>query len=132
MASNAMVGRYVRDAVETVSPERLVPMLYDTLVRDLSLAEQALAGGDLAAGNDRLVHAQEILFALRDGLDLSAWEAAASLHQLYVFLIGRLIEANVGKDPAGVAACRRLVEPLRDAWHEAAAQLATAAAGTPR
>ncbi|HEV7861914.1 MAG TPA: flagellar protein FliS [Acidimicrobiia bacterium] len=39
---------------------------------------------------------------------------------LYQFMVTELLEANVRKDAAKVASVRELVEPLRDAWHQAA------------
>ena len=124
-----LVDRYVSDAVETLPPARLVTMLYDGLVRDLSLAEQAIGRADLETASGRLVHAQAILLELRGGLDPSKWSGALQLEQIYLWLINELVAANVAKDAARVAACRGLVEPLRDAWHTAAAQLGVAPAG---
>ena len=41
MSLQAVRNRYVQDAVSTVTPAKLVTMLYDALTRDLQLAEQA-------------------------------------------------------------------------------------------
>ena len=124
--TKAIKNRYVADAVETVTPAQLVTMLYDKLVRDLAEAEQALAAGDVTVSHGRLVHAQEIVLELHSSLDTSRWEAAAGLADLYVFLVKELMAANVAKDRKRVAKCRQQVEPLRDAWHRAARQLAAA------
>lgn len=117
-------SRYVTDAVETVSPAKLVTMLYDALVRDLQLAEDQLLGPrDLHVVNERLVHAQAIVLELRAGLDPTKWSGGPGLMQLYVFVTDELLKANVEKDADRVRAVRRLVEPLREAWHEAAGSL---------
>jgi flagellar protein FliS len=115
----AMRDRYLADAVTTASPGRLIVMLYDRLVLDLSRAEDGLRGGDRTGGADALMHAQEILLELRTSLEVTAWSGAAGLARLYSFLITELISANVRADPDRVAGCRALVEPLRDAWREA-------------
>lgn len=115
--------RYVTDAVQTVSPARLVTMLYDGLSSDLVGAADALAAADLGTANTRLQRAQEIVVELRSSLDPTRWPGAASLDQLYGYLAEHLVHANVRKDAALVAHCRDLVEPLRDAWHRAAAEL---------
>jgi flagellar protein FliS len=99
-------------------------MLYDRLVRDLIEAEQALDAGDHATGTDRLRHAQEIVMELQSGLDPTKWSGGPGLAQLYAFLLRELIGANIAHDGRRVARCRALVEPLRDAWHQAAAQIA--------
>lgn len=116
---------YVGDAVSTASPARLVTMLYDRLVRDLSTAEAAIADRDTALASANLVHAQEIVLELRSSLKPELWEGGPGLASLYAFLVSELIAANVRKDAARVVACRKLVEPLRDAWHEAANLAAT-------
>ena len=120
-------ARYVSDTVETVSPSRLVTMLYDALVRDLTLAEDALGGRpDLRVVNDRLVHAQAIVLELQSGLDPTKWSGGPGLARLYNYLHDELVKANVEKSPMRIAACRLLVEPLQQAWHEAAATMGAA------
>ena len=113
--------RYLGDSIATASPARLVTMLFDRLCLDLEIAEGALECGDLATASQRLVHAQDITVELQSSLDASAWVGAAQLHQLYAFLFRRLIDANVAKDVGIIDECRRIAEPLRATWHEAAA-----------
>jgi len=116
----ALRNRYARESVITASPARLVTMLYDRLVRDLMSAEAALAGRDLGAAHNELMHAQAIVTELSLGLDATAWSGGPGLAALYRFLLEELVAANVNKDAARIAGCREVVEPLRDAWHEAA------------
>jgi flagellar protein FliS len=113
---------YTRDAVSTASPARLLVMLYDRLVRDLVSAETALASGDNSKASSELIHAQQIISELRSSLDVTAWDGAAGLSDLYGFLYTELVAANIAKDDRRVAACREIVEPLRDAWRQAALQ----------
>jgi flagellar protein FliS len=118
-------NRYAEDAVLTVPPAQLVVMLYDRLVRDLVEAEEAIGARNLAEASDQLVHAQDIVMELHSGLKPELWSGGPGLASLYLWLHGELIAANVAKDTGRVAAARRLVEPLRDAWHQAAGQLGT-------
>ncbi|HET7486354.1 MAG TPA: flagellar export chaperone FliS [Acidimicrobiales bacterium] len=120
MYARALRDRYVGNVIDTVSPGRLVVMLYDRLVQDLMVAEAALAARDLKSASDALLHAQEIVLELRSGLDVNAWSGGPGLAQLYVFIYDQLLAANVQKDAERVAQCRGLVEPMRDAWAEAA------------
>jgi len=124
MNASMIRNRYVGDSVATASPARLVTMLYDRLVRDLVTAEGAIVESDLAAANEALIHAQKILWELAAGLDPARWSGGPALAALYQFMITELLAANVGKDRDRVAAVRGLVEPLRDAWHQAAAEMA--------
>jgi flagellar secretion chaperone FliS len=120
MQARVLRDRYVDNVVDTVPPGRLVVMLYDRLVQDLVVAEAGLAAGDLKAASDALVHAQDIVLELRSALDVTAWSGAPALAQLYVFVYDQLVAANVQKDSTRVVQCRGLLEPMRDAWAEAA------------
>lgn len=118
--------RYVDDTVSTASPAKLLTMLYDRLVLDLQRAEAEQQVGDRVAASAHLVHAQEIVHELAATLDVDAWDGAARLMSVYMFLITELVGANVSGDAERTAACRELVEPLRDAWHQAAREVAAA------
>jgi len=113
--------RYASDATAP-SPERMVVLLYERLLRDLDEAEQALQGGTTA--HEPLTHAQEIVAALEAALDPSAWSGATSMAALYDHLHGQLVEANLRRDVAKVAHCRTVVAPLADAWRDAWVQTA--------
>ena len=120
MNASMIRNRYVGDSVTTASPGRLVTMLYDRLVRDLVAAEAALAAADLEGANNNLIHAQEIIWELAAGLDPTRWSGGPALAALYQFMLGELLDANVRKDAAKVISVRGLVEPLADAWRQAA------------
>ena len=126
MYANAR-NRYAQDSVGTASPARLLTMLYDRLVLDLQRGEAALAGGDRPAANAALTHAQDILTELRNTLKVDVWAGGPALASLYAWWITELVGANVRGDARRVAAVRVQVEPLRDAWHQAA----RTAAATP-
>jgi flagellar protein FliS len=132
MTNPGLRARYLSQSIATASPGQLVVMLYDRLVVDLTQAEEALRAGDRQVGSARLMHAQDIIAELRRSLDLTVWEGAGTLAQLYGFLLTQLIKANVRGDAGVAASCRGLVEPLRDAWREALGtlQAADAAAAT--
>jgi flagellar protein FliS len=121
MTSPQMRDRYLRDSISTASPAKLLIMLYDRLILDLAKGEEALRSGERELANDRITHAQEILLELRTSLDIEAWSGAPGLANLYGWLLTELIGANIARDADRVAACRALVEPIRDAWNEAAA-----------
>ncbi len=120
----AVRTRYIDDAVTTASPAKLLTMLYDRLVLDLERAEAAQRAGDRTGGGNHLLHAQQIVSELAATLDLNAWDGARGLMSVYTYLLTELVGANVSADPERTAACRELVEPLRDTWHEAANHLA--------
>ena len=126
-ATPAVRERYLADSVATASPAKLLLMLFDRLVLDLSRGEQALLDGNRPEARVNLLHAQDIVMELRMSLNHDVWEGAKDLDRIYAFVGTELINANVKGDAVKVRECRDLMEPLRDTWREAA--LATSAAG---
>lgn len=119
-SSPQLRDRYLRDSINTASPAKLLIMLYDRLILDLAKGEEALRSGEREVANERITHAQEIVLELRTSLDMEAWSGAQGMASLYGWLLTELIGANIARDADRVAACRALVEPLREAWNEAA------------
>ena len=118
--STMLKSRYMTDSVQTMSPARLVVALYDRLSLDLQRAEAAITEHDVHSAHEMLVHAQDIVHELHAALDTDRWPPGAGLAALYRYMSELLVLANVQKDAARVAECRSLVEPLRDAWMQAA------------
>jgi flagellar protein FliS len=123
-------SRYMSDAVATVGPARLLTMLYDRMLVDVDRAVEAIEAGHVVAGRGHLQHAQEIVAELIVSLDEKAWDGGPQLMSIYRFLLTELIEASAGGDADRARACRAIVEPLAEAWHEAARTLAHADTST--
>jgi flagellar secretion chaperone FliS len=111
--------RYASVTAQTASPQRLLTMLYDRLVADLTVAEAAMRTGNHEVVGQRLTHAQEILLELWASLNIEIWPEGAPLRSLYLWMVSELMSSRVPIQPDRVAACRELVEPLRDAWKQA-------------
>jgi flagellar secretion chaperone FliS len=125
MSAATLRARYLGDTVATASPQQLLVMLYDRLALDLERGQSALLAGDRTTANEQLQHAQDIVIELRSSLQVDVWEGGPRLAALYSWLLSELITANVKGDVNRVSSCRQVVEPLRDAWRQAAASLAS-------
>ena len=128
MSTASLRARYLGDSIATASPQQLLVMLYDRLALDLERAEAALEAGDKPGAGPLLQHAQEIVIELRASLKVELWDGAPRLAALYDWLLTELIQANIRGDLRRVGDCRRIVEPLREAWRGAAASLAAGTA----
>lgn len=126
MSHAALRARYLGDSVATASPQQLLVMLYDRLALDLQRAQEAVAAGERAEATDQLQHAQEIVLELLASLRVDVWEGGPRLAALYDWLIRELSQAAIKLDTNRITSCRQVVEPLRDAWRQAAASLAGA------
>jgi flagellar protein FliS len=131
MTAPALRTRYLNDSVATASPARLLVMLYERLVVDLSQAETALDLGDRDTAGQRLIHAQEIVLELHASLRPDIWDGAANLAEIYTWVLTELVTANVRGDVTKVRSCRALIEPLGQAWREAAAEATAAPMAEP-
>ena len=118
---------YLEQSVATASPARLLVMLYDRLVLDLTRAAEAQDANDIATASSNLIHAQEIVLELRTSLKMDVWEGASRLASIYAWLHSELVRANISKDVAITRDCLKIVEPLAETWREAAVQSATLA-----
>jgi flagellar protein FliS len=126
------VGAYRKQAVETARPIDLVVMLYDGLLHSLRKAKSAIEQKNLDEQNAELLRAQRILSELTAGLDREkGGEISRNLASLYQFCIQRLVAANIEDNAALVGEVLRVIEPLRDAWAEAAQKPQEDAIGTP-
>ncbi|MCF6509335.1 flagellar export chaperone FliS [Blastococcus sp. MG754426] len=124
MSAASLRARYLGDAVATASPQQVLVMLYDRLALDLERAQVAVAEGDRLRVNEELQHAQAIVLELLSSLQVDMWEGGPRLAALYNWLVSELVQANLKFDGNRIASCRAVVEPLRDAWRQAAASLA--------
>ncbi|MGQ0632576.1 MAG: flagellar export chaperone FliS [Sporichthyaceae bacterium] len=121
-------ARFVDDAIATASPARLVTMLYDRLVLDLTRGAAAQRAGDRDGAHTALLHAQDIVAELASSLRVGSWPGAEALASLYGFLHSELVRANLSGDPARTDAVGDLIAPLAEAWRIAAVEV-TAQAG---
>lgn len=129
MSGSAQRAQYARDAVLSASPARLLTMLYDRLLLDLGRAVQAQDDSNWPVATENLLHAQAIIAELASSLKTDAWDGAEGILALYDYLMTSLINANIHRDAARTRECIELLEPLRQAWHEAAAALPAPVAG---
>jgi len=121
-----------REAVLSATPVRLLTMLYDRLMLDLDRAEAAQDSENWPVASENLLHAQAIVDELTTSLNVAAWDGADGLLAIYTYVSNALIGANIHRDVARTRESIVLLEPLRQAWHEAAAALPatpTAASG---
>lgn len=125
---NSQLSQYNTDAILSAPPARLLTMLYDRLLLDLGRAQFAQESGNWAVASENLLHAQAIVAELAATLKADEWDGAADLAGVYDYTMQAMIGANIHRDVERTKECIRLLEPLRQGWHEAAASLTAAQA----
>ena len=113
---------YLDASVATASPARLLVMLCDRLVLDITRGLDAQRTGDFGTAHTQLLHAQEIVLELRASLRTGEWDGGPGLASLYDFLHLELVRANVTRDAGTTEGCLGLVTDLAATWREAALQ----------
>ncbi len=107
--------------IETATPERLLVMLYDSALKYLNFALQALEKKEREGIHRNLLKVQAILLELMSVLDLEVGgEMANQLYSLYDYMYRQLITANTQQEEAPIKEVIELLTPLRSAWKEAA------------
>jgi flagellar secretion chaperone FliS len=128
MTPNAR-SAYMDASVGTASPARLLVMLYERLVLDITRGLEAQRSGVVQDAHQQLMHAQDIVLELHASLKVdSEWEGGASLASLYDYLHRQLVRANISKDSALTESCLTLATDLCAVWREAALQSAAGVA----
>ena len=125
---DTMLDRFATDNLQTAGGPKIVIMCFDRLDRDLLTALIAIEENDHFETNRLLGHAQELLGEMADMLDLEIWEHANALLSVYNYVLRRLAQANVSKDPSLVLEAQRLMTEIGDAFRQAAASAPATAA----
>ena len=117
---------YKETSVKTASQGKLIIMLYQEAVKQLSIAI------DLIEGNGKVVpqniekfgkciqKTQEIISELMVSLDMErGGEIAKNLMSLYVFINAELMNANISKDKKRIENVKKMLFDLYGAWNVA-------------
>lgn len=120
MANNPY-AQYQQTQIDTAPPERLLLMLYDGAIRFCHGAIKAMENRDPAAANNYCLKVQNILTELMVTLRMDVGgDLARNLFDLYEYMHGRMVQANVKKDPAIAKEVAGHLKELREAWTQAA------------
>lgn len=117
MLAASAIAKYKTVQVTTCSPGELLIMLYNGLFRFLGEAANAIKTGDKAVAGERIGRSHDILSELVAGLNPTyAPELCDNLQGIYLFCMGRIVEANLHQDPKRIEEVIRILSPLREAW----------------
>jgi flagellar protein FliS len=110
---------YMKNQVNTASPEQLVLLLYNGALRFIRQARMGMEKKQIEQSHRAIIKAQDILQELMGNLDFSQGEIAQSLYALYDYIYRCLLEANIKKSTSPLDAAEKMLTELRDTWAEA-------------
>ena len=121
--SNLASKSYKTASISTVSPGKLILMLYDGALKFMYEAELGFNETHFIRRNEtvnnNLIKAQKIINELQSSLDLSVeGDLPKTLNDLYDFCFNRLEVANIQKNQAAIKDAYEVISDLRTAWAE--------------
>lgn len=128
MSYNQAYNAYRDTNVKTASQGRLVVLLYEGAVKQLTLANSMfdengkLPVRSIEGFGKALLKAQEIITELQVSLDMEkGGEIAKNLMSLYIFFNKQLTETNISKDKSKLEPVLKMLSELCESWRQAAA-----------
>ena len=111
---------YLKNQIETSSPEQILILLYDGAIKFLNQAKIGIQNKDIELTHNNLIKAQNIISELRDTLDMEiGGKLANNLYALYNYFNRRLVQANLKKEIEPVDEVLEHLRGLRDTWKQA-------------
>lgn len=124
---NKNVNQVYQDvSVNTSTPTKLIVMLYDGALRFLNQSKEIAQKRENKNGiswqeevHINLVKVQNIIFELLSSLNYKqGGEISENLRKIYLYIIDRIIDADISKKPEDIDIILNLIAPLKIAWEE--------------
>ena len=110
---------YQKTQVTTASKEKILLLLYEGAIRFVRHARVAMNENKIAEKGTNISKATAIVSELMATLDFKVGgDLAVELESLYVFMIDKLIEANIKNDPECLDVVENLMRTLYVAWKD--------------
>lgn len=117
MALPNAYAKYNTSKVLTASPAELTLMLYEGAIKFCNIAIVGIEQKDITKAHTNILKVQRIIDEFRSTLDRK-YPVAEDFDRVYVYLLRRLLEANVKKDKAILEEVNMHLRSMRDNWKE--------------
>lgn len=118
MYGNIAHNIYAQNNVGIESPEKLIEMLYEGILRFNAQAKKAIKDGDIEKRVYWINRSVTVITELVSVLDVKGGRVANYLQGLYNYEIQLLNEANVKKDESKIDEVSSVFKGLLEAWRE--------------
>ena len=108
---------YQRNKILTASPAEVTLMLYEGAIKFCNIAIMAIEQNDMEKAHVNIMKTQRIIEEFRNTLDRK-YQVAEEFDKIYVYLLRRLFEANIGKDKEILEEVNTHLRSVRDTWKE--------------
>lgn len=116
--NNLAYNTYTQNNVGVESPEKLVQMMYEGVLRFNMQAKRSINEGDIERRTYWINRSSAVINELINILDFNHGEVAHYLSGLYTYQLRLLIEANLQNSTEKLDEVTRVVKALLEAWRE--------------
>ncbi|MBD5545501.1 MAG: flagellar export chaperone FliS [Lachnospiraceae bacterium] len=109
--------KYNDSKILTASKPELTLMLYEGAIKFCNIAILGIEQKDIEKANANIKKVQKIIDEFRATLDMK-YPVAEDFDRVYVYLLQRLLEANVKKDKEILEEVNTHLRSMRDTWKE--------------
>ena len=117
MALPNAYAKYNNSKIMTASPAELTLMLYDGAIKFCNIAIMGIQEKDINKAHTNILKVQRIIDEFRATLDFK-YSVAADFDRVYVYLLKRLLEANIHKDAEILEEVNTHLRTMRETWKE--------------
>lgn len=108
---------YANSKIMTASPAELTLMLYDGAIKFCNIAMVGIEKNDIEKAHNNIMKVERIIIEFQSTLD-HKYPVAKDFDQVYTYLIRRLRDANIKKDPEILEEVLKHLRTMRDTWKE--------------
>ncbi len=116
--SNLAYNTYVQNNVGIESPEKLIEMLYEGVLRFNMQAIRAIENSDIEKRTYWINRSMAIFIELIQTLDMTQGDVAHYLNGLYHYQLHLLMQANIENDIQSLEKTNGVIKGLLEAWRE--------------
>ena len=110
-------AKYQNSKILTASPAELTLMLYEGAIKFCNIAILAIEKNDIEKAHNNIMRAQRIIEEFRSTLD-HKYAVAEDFDRVYVYLLQRLLQANIKKDAEILEEVNTHLRSMRDTWKQ--------------
>lgn len=113
---------YLKNQVMSASPAQLISMLMAGAIKNIKLAQKAIAANNKPQTHAKIVLAQDIILELKYAVNQDVdGSIGLELINLYEYMYEQLIQANINNDSAKLTEVDTLMTDLLTTWKQLSA-----------
>lgn len=110
-------AQYKNSKILTASPAELTLMLYEGAIKFCNIAIMGIEQNDVEKAHVNIVKVQRIIEEFRNTLDRK-YPVAEDFDRVYVYVLQRLLMANLKKDKEILEEVNTHLHTMRDTWKQ--------------